>query len=285
MTEKQSPASLLGKIAEYTEILDRNPRSKVFVPLCEAYRQMGMLDDALEIAIRGVQNLSDYPDGYIALGRVQTQLGARSEALQAFEKALELDEGNLTALKDLARLLLQGDDKGRARELLQRAALLRPDDRGIARMLGSFSSEQPSASAPEASESNLPQSPEMAAAGRRDEPIATATLAEIYVGQGFLENAAKVYRDLLTRDPANEDVRARLSALESQLEDEQTQFAEVPDTGPSEPTVSPGAGAGSSLAKESPAAETASPLSSADKRVEIFQRWLEAIRNRRLHVS
>jgi tetratricopeptide (TPR) repeat protein len=48
--------------------------------------------------------------------------------------------------------------------------------------------------------------------GRR---IATATLAEIYAGQGMFDRAIDIYQRLLERDPGNEVIRSRLAALES----------------------------------------------------------------------
>ena len=106
MSENAAP-SLLGKIAGYTEILAKDPRSTIFVQLSEAYRQMGMLDDALEIASKGVRSLPSHAPGFTALGRIQAQRGARGEAVAAFEKAVELDRENLAALKGLASLKLQ----------------------------------------------------------------------------------------------------------------------------------------------------------------------------------
>ncbi len=44
-------------------------------------------------------------------------------------------------------------------------------------------------------------------------PRATATLAELYLRQGHIEEAAEIYRRMLTDDPGNPVARAALSAL------------------------------------------------------------------------
>lgn len=41
----------------------------------------------------------------------------------------------------------------------------------------------------------------------------TVTMAELYVRQGLLEDAKRVYANILVREPGNDDVRARLSIL------------------------------------------------------------------------
>ena len=46
------------------------------------------------------------------------------------------------------------------------------------------------------------------------EPVYTRTLAELYVRQGFTDQALDVYRQLLAADPAAQDLRERVSELE-----------------------------------------------------------------------
>ena len=56
-------------IEEYQIILMRNPNAKVFAPLAEAYRKMGLLQQALEICERGVKYNPEYPSGLVAYGK------------------------------------------------------------------------------------------------------------------------------------------------------------------------------------------------------------------------
>ena len=48
-------------------------------------------------------------------------------------------------------------------------------------------------------------------------PIATATLGEVYAGQGFIAQAILVLGRVLDGEPGNQEVRARLLALRDQL--------------------------------------------------------------------
>jgi hypothetical protein len=47
--------------------------------------------------------------------------------------------------------------------------------------------------------------------------IATATLADIYIKQGFPERAIKVFSDLLSDDPGNTEIRQRYDELVQQI--------------------------------------------------------------------
>jgi len=42
-------------IEKYQIQLEKDPKSQVFAPLSEAYRKMGLLEEAFRIAVRGVQ--------------------------------------------------------------------------------------------------------------------------------------------------------------------------------------------------------------------------------------
>lgn len=48
-----------------------------------------------------------------------------------------------------------------------------------------------------------------------DDLTATTTMADLYVRQGLIEDARKIYTHLLERDPENADLRAKLNALET----------------------------------------------------------------------
>lgn len=64
MTGKRNQSALLAK---YYGLYKKNPRSKVFAPLAEAFRKLGMLDDALKILKDGIRNHPHYALGYIVL--------------------------------------------------------------------------------------------------------------------------------------------------------------------------------------------------------------------------
>ncbi|ACH38575.1 TPR domain protein [Citrifermentans bemidjiense Bem] len=50
------------------------------------------------------------------------------------------------------------------------------------------------------------------------DPLTTATLAELYVSQGFVEKALGIYRELITAHPSNSQYRLRCAELQEMLE-------------------------------------------------------------------
>ena len=279
-----TPAStLLGKIATYTEILARDPKSTVFVPLADAYRSMGLLDDARDIALQGTLAHPCYPAGFIVMGRIQLAQRRLADARQSFEKALNVEPDNVEALKELARLHRLEKEDAPALGLLSKAAVLAPEDEDIREQLAQLTAEEPSV-AP--LQQNLSAVAKPAAAEsleqKRAEPITTATIAEIYIRQGFLRRALKVYRDLLRADPHNETVRQKLVALKERILE--TEGAAVDDedlegvvaAAPASPVES----------SESPtprAIPTAGAVSRPDV-LSILNGWLESIHRRKMDV-
>ena len=270
MPVAEQSMSMLGKIAEYVEALSRDPQSTVFVPLAETYRQMGLLDDALEVVQKGLETLPRLGVGYVCLGRIQAQRGALREAEAGFSKALELEPKNVSALKGLARVSTMSGQKERARQLLEDALRLRPDDASMAEMLASLG---PAAVPSPATASQKPagmSSPETGTeTGDREEdqgqsPIATATIAEIYVKQGLVDKALKIYDDLLKANPDNPALQLRHQEITRLCQ------GEVPTAAPAASTV---------CEPEGVAAPDNGALSLA-----ALEAWLDAIRDRRMHV-
>ena len=283
MAEQGTEVSLLGKIAGYTEILSKDPRSTVFVPLSEAYRKMKMLDDAIEVASKGVAALPHYAPGFIALARAQAERGLVSEAAQAFEIVLKLEDENLQGLKGLARVrMMQGriDD---AQGILIKAKSLAPDDPQINSMLGSFNQGVAGAKTTPAVDAANP-------APEPEAPIATATLAEIYVRQGLLRKAYNIYRELHLGDPQNGALQSRMNEIKQLLDYEQGQTTPHPQGGATKEALSAPGAAVATTAILSPTAAILPPPAAgaaAEMTGDVQARlshWLVSIRRRRQNV-
>lgn len=64
MVGKKNQSALLAK---YFNMYKKNPRSRVFAPLAESFRKLGMLEDAYKILKEGIRNHPNYTLGYIVL--------------------------------------------------------------------------------------------------------------------------------------------------------------------------------------------------------------------------
>lgn len=287
----QAPTfALLGQVARYTETLARDPQSTVFVSLAEIFRQCGLLQEACAVAEKGLQTLPGYAPGYVVLARIQAQQGQLDPAKDSFEAALALDASNADALKGLARLCRLQGEPIRARTLLEKLLESHPEDQVARKMLGTLPAAPepldlvppPPALLAIPAES-APEEPKPQRVGRAapnpNAPISTATIAEIYVRQGFTLRALKVYRDLLQADPHNEEIRRKLVELKAQIDREEGKEGAQAAGFEEEPAILPAPEAKPVIA----AAPAQQPVVAAGV-IEQLEQWLVAIEQRREHV-
>ena len=233
-------------ITGYSEILAKDPHSTVFVSLSDAYVRAGRLDEALRITLRGVQALPWFCPGHVMLGKLHYQLGNPNEALRAFNRALTLDGESLSALKGLARIYLDKNRPEIARQILERALQVFPDNSSVRHLLSQLPSDEDEDEAG-------PQVDDLAG----EPSIATVTIAEVFVKQGLLPQACQVYRDILQAEPGNEAIRKKLEALEKTLSvvAEPAALEKIPDQ--------------------------EHPMEIGGDALAILKRWLDRIRQRR----
>jgi tetratricopeptide (TPR) repeat protein len=104
-----------------------------------------------------------------------------------------------------------------------------------------------------------------AAREQEQDPLATPTLAELYVSQGFPEKAIEMYRRIVEADTSNQDARARLAELE-------------------QPSGAAEAGQAAVAAAELPLTQFNLPAQGAadqQTKVAVLEGWLENIRRLR----
>jgi tetratricopeptide (TPR) repeat protein len=283
MTTASTGGSLVGKIGSYLQIVTKDPSSTAFVPLAEAYRQAGLLDDALEAARMGTAKLPHFSPGFSTLGRILGQMGRIDESMSAYAKALSIDRQSQSALVGLARLHLILGERDQARKILKQAEVFHPDDEKISDMLNALDLPRPWAEIKLAAEREEDPDSKEIAPDEPSEPIPTATLAEIYVKQGLLDKAIRIYQDVLKQDPGNSNVLERIMQLQRQTDDQTDSTIEADTTQ-----------TGSPLAEQEPAVtelqeETVeSPQLENEPRdqspLAVLQRWLGVIKNGRANV-
>lgn len=58
------------EIEKLKEKVEKDPLSKLFVPLAEEYRKIGMLDEAVSVLLKGLENQPNYMTARVALGKI-----------------------------------------------------------------------------------------------------------------------------------------------------------------------------------------------------------------------
>jgi tetratricopeptide (TPR) repeat protein len=101
---------------------DRSPR--VFLQLADELRRAGRAGRALEVLRDGLKWHPESVSGWVALGRLLLDEGESAAAIEAFDRALERDPGQVVAAKLSTESWIRVGDVERATASLERARLL-----------------------------------------------------------------------------------------------------------------------------------------------------------------
>ena len=94
----------LKDIEKLKERVDKDPNSKLFVPLAEEYKKEGMLDDAISVLLGGIERQPGYMSARVSLGKIYLEKGMMNEARSEFENVVKSIPDNLYAHKKLAEI-------------------------------------------------------------------------------------------------------------------------------------------------------------------------------------
>lgn len=82
--------------------VEKDPNSRLFLPLAEEYRKMGMADEAISVILRGLEHQPGYTSARVALGRLYVEKSMVNEAKSEFEAVVKAIPDNLFAHRKLA---------------------------------------------------------------------------------------------------------------------------------------------------------------------------------------
>jgi predicted regulator of Ras-like GTPase activity (Roadblock/LC7/MglB family) len=140
------------RVQAWKDELARDVSSVVFLPLVDALRRMGRLDEARRYALHGLERHPHLASAHDALARVMADLGDEGQARDEWEFALRLDAGHQASLRGLGFLAYKRRDLARAEQLLARALHANASDDGLAIALRRVRSEIRGADQPAAAE-------------------------------------------------------------------------------------------------------------------------------------
>jgi len=128
-------------IERLKEKLDKDPDSKLFVPLAEEYKKAGMLDEAIDVLTKGLENQPTYLSARVSLGKIYIEKGMLDEARTEFEKVISVIPDNLYAHKKLAEIYKDRGQKEEAIKEFKTVLRLNPMDEWAATSLSSIGEE------------------------------------------------------------------------------------------------------------------------------------------------
>jgi len=129
------------RVQGWKDELARDASSAVFLPLVDALRRMGRLDEARRYALHGLERHPHLAAAHDALARVMADLGDEGQARDEWQFALRLDAGHQASLRGLGFLAYKRRDLATAEQLLSRALHANPSDDGLATALRRVRSE------------------------------------------------------------------------------------------------------------------------------------------------
>jgi tetratricopeptide (TPR) repeat protein len=237
----QDSASFWTDIKNLEEQLAKTPGSLCFARLSDVYLKVGLIDDALHVARKGVAQHPRYLSGQRTFALACHAKGLDEEALTALKLVTEAlpedvssqkllgrlsaDAGNHDAAMNAFRTALEfaSDDVECRIELesLERSAGISSasvyDDEEIIDLLEIYEEFDVAAGYQQESEPEYqvaPPEPETPSVPHHD-PLSTGTLAELYVTQGFVHKALEIYRAILVDNPADRATAERVVELEA----------------------------------------------------------------------
>ena len=126
-----APPASSPKIEELRFRLKTDPKSRLFYPLAEELRKIGLCDDAEQVLRTGLTYHPSYLSAWVSLGRVSREQGKSDDAIEALSKALQLDPGNVVAARLLADSYLAAGEKVEAIKKYKLVHALMPSDSDV----------------------------------------------------------------------------------------------------------------------------------------------------------
>lgn len=131
MKEAGSPPILV----KYLKAFKQNPKSKVFAPLAEVYRKMGMLDEAMQVLKTGIKNHPTYTMGYLSLASCYFDSSKFDLAYNTLRPLVAQNMDNLLMQRLFANTCLKMGHSEEALESFKYLLFINPKDQGISQIV------------------------------------------------------------------------------------------------------------------------------------------------------
>jgi tetratricopeptide (TPR) repeat protein len=232
----------LEDIERLREKVDKDPNSKLFIPLAEEYKKAGMYDEAIDVLIKGIERQPGYMSAHVSLGKIYIERDMLKEAKAEFEQVVGAIPDNLYAHKKLAEIYRDLGETDKAVEEFKMVLELNPTDEWAAINLADIKGEpKPHLEAQESTieeeetilaesevlseieeeKPEVPVSEEIKEGVEETRDVSQPTLspsdADQYILQGKYMEAMNIYRNLLSIEPDNMQVMQRIEELKTLL--------------------------------------------------------------------
>ena len=236
-----------ASLSKLEKICAKNPTSILFARLAEGYLQKDQVKRAFEICRQGLRYRPSYVAGHLVMGKCHLVSERFEEARAEFQKVLQLDPDHVAAFWHLGQIDLKMGWDDLALQNFECAFVLDPFNQELADQIRSLQNEESELEGDvreegESKEDDSAVESDVEADSDAEEidqglatlvrevgqtqgekasgkemagPVATVTLAELYVQQGLVRQAVDTLERVLEKEPENSQARDRLETLRS----------------------------------------------------------------------
>lgn len=129
MLGKKNQSALLAK---YFTMYKKNPRSRVFAPLAESFRKLGMLEDAYKVLKEGIRNHPNYTLGYIVLSHCYYDEGKYELVYNTLRPIINQNADNISLQKIFAQACIHLGHLEEALDTFKYLLFMNPKDKFFA---------------------------------------------------------------------------------------------------------------------------------------------------------
>lgn len=182
-----------SEIAKLNERFNKDPKSKIFVQLADAYRKNNMIDEAQDVLNKGLQYHPQYSLAYLIQGKCFFARRMFTQARESFEKVLSFDPQNIVALRKLAQIYETLKDETEQISVYKGILAIDPLDTAVKEKLDQLERLQ------------------------MKSPIYTVAMAQEYERQQKFSEALKIYEYLFSIDPTDLILQQKVSELKKKV--------------------------------------------------------------------
>lgn len=117
---------------KYQAEYEKNPRSRVFAPLAEMYRKVGMVDKSMEILAQGIRQHPTYVLGYLGMSQCYYDIQQFSLAYNTLKPFVQTNRDNLKLQRLYADICLSLDRKEEALDTFKYLLFMLPKEKELA---------------------------------------------------------------------------------------------------------------------------------------------------------
>lgn len=126
---------------KYQAEYEKNPKSRVFAPLAEMYRKIGMADKAMEILARGIKFHPSYVLGYLGMASCYYDIQQFSLAYSTLKPFIEHNRDNLRLQRLFADSCVALGKKEEALDTYKYLLFILPKDKEVAELVTKIEEE------------------------------------------------------------------------------------------------------------------------------------------------